>query len=933
MLSELDRALPCALLFLFSAFAAYASPHSETEHLRYVPSNKLRPISISSYEAPIGLHRRSSEDFSSLDLQTQSELIYGSPGSYGQLLLANMTLYAPDGLMMIMMERFEGLTASVDCKGNDGTMSLTFSSLNAFNYALQGWKYINDNDDGQFLLIANHEGCGPDDSRQPYLISQVTEDSAALTTYLSAKPAPWSDVAGSYDLDFGQAIPYQNTQRTKERSFWGDIENVGKAVLDASTGNADLSKTVNFPMDVGEHGQRMNIYTDDKGRLTLDCIDCFLSGSFAVTGHISVDHFSLQDLTLKGSPQGLQAALQLEATITSSDEPDSLQYTKELFSFPIPDAGIEVEGIFKLGATLSYDVGVSSTFSGSATIDFGLQAGVPDSAQVIANIQNPDSSSATGWGGATLTPLFDIKKESASIKLAAFSQPKLAFGIELIEIGNFDVALTVKLPEISVTVTAAYDADGVCGAGSSITGVKLDSEVDIEVDLQIDAELGDDEDTVKPSWSHTLYAYSIPLGSTCFPLDIPGLNSSSSATTSMPSLPASTLQSMIFTSGISGSSLSSASGSMVGVTGTPSGSMTSNGLNPSTALPALTGTSAPVASQANSYASSGQKTGARPATSALTTNGLDLAPTSSAVTAALLNSVTISRSDPSTTATAGTVPDLDLPNDKLKGVVVPSHTSSSALSSSDIVSVSGLAGGAEMLDLLTPTTLGLVPTASTSIASTNAAVGNGDTYAAVVHSPTSSMPPASSNTFLFSGLSDDHEIFAAVNAESTTIALSSTTLRSNPSIPAALGEPGDKKALVVHPKTTVMTIPKKSSIPSAKPKATLTSSILSPKINLAVDKHVEDLPLQTKVTPSTPKSKITLRPAPQAQSDPTVEKNVQDLPQKPKVIPPPAPAKKPVPVVPTSTSKHVAPASATTPAGGGGGCRRVKRFGKRMLVC
>lgn len=234
---------------------------------------------------------------------------------------------------------------------------------------------------------------------------------------------------------------------------------------------------------------------------------------------------------MKGSPQGFQAALQLEATITSSDEPDSLQYTKELFSFPIPDAGIEVEGIFKLGATLSYDIGVSSTFSGSATVDFGLQAGLPDSAQVTADIQNPGSSSATGWSGGSLTPLFDIKKESASVKLAAFSQPKLALGIELIEIGNFDVALAIKLPEVSVTLTAAYDEGGVCGVGSLKTGVKLDSEVEIGVDLEIDADLGDDEDTEKPSWSHTLYSYSIPLESKCFPLDIPGLNSSSTAKT------------------------------------------------------------------------------------------------------------------------------------------------------------------------------------------------------------------------------------------------------------------------------------------------------------------------------------------------------------------------------------------------------------------
>lgn len=86
----------------------------------------------------------------------------------GQLLLANMTLYAPEGLPIVLMERFEGLTSAVDCKGDDGAMSLTFKSKEAYEYALKAWQYINEDEHKQFLLIANHDGCGPDDERQPY---------------------------------------------------------------------------------------------------------------------------------------------------------------------------------------------------------------------------------------------------------------------------------------------------------------------------------------------------------------------------------------------------------------------------------------------------------------------------------------------------------------------------------------------------------------------------------------------------------------------------------------------------------------------------------------------------------------------------------------------------------------------------------------------
>lgn len=85
------------------------------------------------------------------------------------MLLADMNLYASNGLKIVMMEKFDGLTKSVDCKGDDGTMSLTFKSETAFNHALKTWNFINEAKEKKFLLIANHDGCGPDDERQPYM--------------------------------------------------------------------------------------------------------------------------------------------------------------------------------------------------------------------------------------------------------------------------------------------------------------------------------------------------------------------------------------------------------------------------------------------------------------------------------------------------------------------------------------------------------------------------------------------------------------------------------------------------------------------------------------------------------------------------------------------------------------------------------------------
>lgn len=119
-------------------------------------------------------------------------------------------------------------------------------------------------------------------------VSTVTEDAADRTIIMATSITQWSEVAGTYDLDFGQAAIRQPPQRVRPRGFWGDIVNVGKGALEAAQGNADLSKSVNFAVAVGQPGQKTNIYTDDKGRFSIDCIDCYITGSWQVQGHIVV---------------------------------------------------------------------------------------------------------------------------------------------------------------------------------------------------------------------------------------------------------------------------------------------------------------------------------------------------------------------------------------------------------------------------------------------------------------------------------------------------------------------------------------------------------------------------------------------------------------------------------------------------------------------
>ncbi|KAL8753730.1 MAG: hypothetical protein Q9184_005337 [Pyrenodesmia sp. 2 TL-2023] len=517
----------------------------------------LKPINIHDFEAATGVQRIAAEEFAQLDLSTQAQLIYGRPGDDGQLLLANMTLYAPDGLQMVMMERFEPLTTAVDCNGDDGSMSLTFKSPEAFQHALDTWSFINKDQEEKFLLIANHAGCGPDDERQAYLyvpaaplslwsalikdisITNIQEDQDTLTTFLTAEKAPWSDVAGTYDLDFGKAIPAPKMARRRglfdsisnaASRVSNAVSNIGNAILN---GDVDFSKSISFPVNVGTPGVSTEIVNTTLFKLT--CTQCYIAGSFQLTGHLSVADFKLQELTLSGSPQGFNTTMDLSTQITGAPlySPTSLQYTKELFSVPVPQAGLSVPGIFSIGAVASYGLGVSTTFKGSTSMTFGIAASLPDTAVLTAGYRsgNPSSAgTATGFEGAVFDPNFNLTALAGGVTVAAYAEAKLSFGVDITKWGRVEVEFALQVPKLERSVWGAYNESGLCpdDPGASKTGAQITTDLAAQVNLNLVAKTGSD---TTPTVPITLYKHKYPLTSSCLPINIPNLNSSATEPT------------------------------------------------------------------------------------------------------------------------------------------------------------------------------------------------------------------------------------------------------------------------------------------------------------------------------------------------------------------------------------------------------------------
>ncbi|KAA8908672.1 hypothetical protein FN846DRAFT_906091 [Sphaerosporella brunnea] len=368
--------------FLSLTFAAAASA---ADGVLY----PINPLTLEAVLSGKSVSRRStSEQFAALAPSTQAQLAYGTPGANGQLLLANITLTAPDGMLVVMMERLEGLTTAVDCSTvGDGALGVTWKDKETYQEALNSWSWVNENSTNQFLVVVNHEGCGEDAQRAAYRVTDVNTDEASLMTKLTAVAAPWQNITGTFEMDFGKVVLRPAAAaRLRDRGwsdFWNSIKDgvekavdtvvdgakeavdkakdaakdavdavkdaagtvvddvkdkAGEALDEAAKigkeieaifnngGGGELSEAIEFDVSGGEQGVVKNIFTDpfSPPRLVVDCTNCFIAGKFQLQGSIRVSNFQVEDLTLSISPSNFSATAEIQTTLSAEFSPDEL---------------------------------------------------------------------------------------------------------------------------------------------------------------------------------------------------------------------------------------------------------------------------------------------------------------------------------------------------------------------------------------------------------------------------------------------------------------------------------------------------------------------------------------------------------------------------------------------------------------------------------
>jgi hypothetical protein len=376
---------------------------------------------------------------------------------------ANMTMHTATGELVISMERFVHLLTGVKC--GESTV-LTFKDRASFEYAIKAWNWVNEDETHSFILIADYAGCGPDNVRVPFYINDADYDEEKFIAYLYGKEIPWKQAAHTFDLDYGTATLLQKPGQIGRR--WGPDVTYSKDI--------SIDLTHNFNGNIYKHGSKSSGFL-----VQLDCTDCGLTGKLTLGGRIKVDATSVSELSVSLTPKDVSASVAL-ALHAEGKTDASISYENGFEPIPIPGASIELPGgIVKIGIFVEQNLGFElGNWQGDATMTYGVTAAISNNARFKIDLANKNSVDFAGWKPQFTHKPFDITAE-ASVEASVYQAIALVAKIEVLDF-DYEVALTLKSPELATKLTTLTDKKGVCGT-KKFVGVSVDAELKASIEV------------------------------------------------------------------------------------------------------------------------------------------------------------------------------------------------------------------------------------------------------------------------------------------------------------------------------------------------------------------------------------------------------------------------------------------------------------------
>jgi hypothetical protein len=364
-----------------------------------------------------------------------------------------MTMDTKDDELIISMERFSSELKSVTC---DEKVTLTFTSNVTYAHAIKSWDWVNLQQHRTFILIANHPGCGRENSRVPWTVSDVYYDPKNLTVRLNATMKTWEEVAHTYTMDFGHYTPPTPPAVTQNNSSYANQSSVGKRLtIDKEL---SLNLTHEFPKDL------FGAVTQGAFTLVVACPNCTSRGELVLAGHIEATLLGgLKSFKITAKPKGIAVDLTLATTFIGDINIPALSKSKTLTNIGLP--GFTIPGVLTLGPSLGVDVGVTLVpGEGAATFTMGTSGTIPDTAIAEVELVGDAPGTFSGW-----KPTFTAQPMRVDFKIATilevFSQLNVEVSAQVLGNG-MGVDFGMKIPDLKGKAIAKFSPSGGACEGS-----------------------------------------------------------------------------------------------------------------------------------------------------------------------------------------------------------------------------------------------------------------------------------------------------------------------------------------------------------------------------------------------------------------------------------------------------------------------------------
>lgn len=403
-----------------------------------------------------------------------------------------MTIQADQDQLLIPIENFAQRLKSIKCGPDVKGLTMVFNDKNDFAVVQKRWKWVDEKDPNNFIIVTEMDQCYKGDDRSPYAVKSMKFDEATLTVSVDASEQPW-EIIKTGEIQITNEYVDPATQKQTHPQLIRRAETLDLGFTKSITlfdWKKDSKETAGL-------GIKANVHVITAGAIVAD-INLKWGGLLGA---------SFKGFTADFKPKGLSGSL-----VASIDVDGKLGKAID-FAGPewdIPIGGFSIAKVFSVGPVAGVGVHFGSTaIEGTATVSVGAKGKIPDSAVAHFDSDDKSKNKVDGW-----KPSFEKidPRLTAEVKAGLKAWAELSFKLKATALKwGFEAGVVAEIPYFEANAAVKADTkQGVCGTNKAV-GIELNCEVGINVDLELDVGKIDGD----PVFNKNLFATQWPLYSTC----------------------------------------------------------------------------------------------------------------------------------------------------------------------------------------------------------------------------------------------------------------------------------------------------------------------------------------------------------------------------------------------------------------------------------